>query len=132
MTALIIAAFLTGIFASMGVGGGMILIIYLTVFAGYSQLEAQGINLVYFLPIAALALIIHTKNHLVEWKKALPAIICGVIAAVVGAFIAEQLGSDILRKIFGGFIFIIGIKEIFTAYRSSPRDQGSHAVGKLR
>lgn len=122
MTALIIAAFLTGIFASMGVGGGMILIVYLTVFAGYSQLEAQGINLVYFLPIAALALIIHTKNHLVEWKKALPAIICGVIAAVVGAFIAEQLGSDILRKIFGGFIFIIGIKEIFTAYKAAPRD----------
>ena len=122
MTALIIAAFLTGIFASMGVGGGMILIVYLTVFAGYSQLEAQGINLVYFLPIAALALIIHTKNHLVEWKKALPAIICGVIAAVVGAFIAEQLGSDILRKIFGGFIFIIGIKEIFTAYKAAPLD----------
>lgn len=119
MTALTIAAFLTGIFASMGVGGGMILIVYLTVFAGYSQLEAQGINLVYFLPIAALALIIHTKNHLVEWKKALPAMICGVIAAAAGAFAAEQLGSDILRKIFGGFIFIIGIKEIFTAYRSA-------------
>lgn len=122
MTALIIAAFLTGIFASMGVGGGMILIVYLTVFAGYSQLEAQGINLVYFLPIAALALIIHTKNHLVEWKRALPAIICGVITAAVGAFIAEQLGSDILKKIFGGFILIIGIKEIFTAYKAAPSD----------
>lgn len=122
MTALIIAAFLTGIFASMGVGGGMILIVYLTIFAGYSQLEAQGINLIYFLPIAALSLIIHTKNHLVEWKIAFPAIICGVVLAVAGAFLAEWLGSDILRKIFGGFIFIIGIKEIFTAYRASARN----------
>lgn len=121
MTALIIAAFLTGIFASMGVGGGMILIVYLTIFAGYSQLEAQGINLVYFLPIAALALIIHTKNRLVEWKIALPAIICGVILAVAGAFIADMLGSDILRKIFGGFILIVGIKEIFTTFRAVPR-----------
>ena len=122
MTALIIAAFLTGIFASMGVGGGMILIVYLTIFAGYSQLEAQGINLIYFLPIAALSLIIHTKNHLVEWKIAFLAIICGVVLAVAGAFLAEWLGSDILRKIFGGFIFIIGIKEIFTAYRASARN----------
>lgn len=122
MTALIIAAFLTGIFASMGVGGGMILIVYLTIFAGYSQLEAQGINLVYFLPIAALALIIHTKNHLVEWKIAFTAIICGVVLAVAGAFLAEWLGSEILRKIFGGFIFIIGVKEIFTAYRAAARN----------
>ena len=122
MTALIIAAFLTGIFASMGVGGGMILIVYLTIFAGYSQLEAQGINLVYFLPIAALALIIHTKNHLVEWKIAFTAIICGVLFAIAGAFLAEWLGSEILRKIFGGFIFIIGVKEIFTAYRAAARN----------
>lgn len=120
MTALIVAAFLTGIFASMGVGGGMILIVYLTIFAGYSQLEAQGINLVYFLPIAAFALIIHTKNHLVEWKIAFTAIICGVIMAIAGAFLAEWLGSDILRKIFGGFIFIIGAKEIFTVFKSAP------------
>lgn len=122
MTALIIAAFLTGIFASMGVGGGMILIVYLTIFAGYNQLEAQGINLVYFLPIAAFSLIIHTKNHLVEWKIAFTAIIFGVILAIAGAFLAEWLGSEMLRKIFGGFIFIIGIKEIFMAYKASARN----------
>ena len=71
-----ISAFLTGILASMGLGGGMILILYMTLIAGMEQLTAQGVNLLFFIPIAAAALIIHTKNKLVKWKKIVPAIIC--------------------------------------------------------
>lgn len=108
-----IAAFLTGIFAAMGVGGGMILIIYLTFFAGFPQLAAQGINLLYFIPIAVLSVIIHTKNKLIEWKKILPSLFCGTVTAVFGALAADYLGSEVLGKIFGGFIIIIGIRELF-------------------
>ena len=49
-----IAAFFTGLLASLGVGGGMVLIIWFTAVMGMSQLEAQGINLLFFLPIALL------------------------------------------------------------------------------
>ena len=70
-------AFLTGIFASMGLGGGMVLIVYLTVFAGFSQIAAQGINLVFFIPIAIISLVLHTKNKLVEWKKTVPPVLWG-------------------------------------------------------
>lgn len=111
-----IAAFLTGIFAAMGVGGGMILIIYLTFFAGFPQLSAQGINLIYFIPIALLSVIIHTKNKLIEWKKIVPSLIAGTAFAVLGAFAADCLGSVVLGKIFGGFIIIIGIKELFGGF----------------
>lgn len=106
-------AFFTGIFASMGLGGGMILIIYLTVFTQTSQLMAQGINLIFFIPIAILSLIIHTKNKLIAWKKIVPAILCGTISAILGSLLATKLGSDTLRKLFAIFILITGIKEIF-------------------
>lgn len=109
-----IAAFLTGIFASLGVGGGMILIIYLTVFAGFDQLAAQGINLVYFIPIAALSVILHSRNHLIEWKKILPSIMTGVAFAALGTFAAKYIGSPGLKKIFAVFILLIGIKELFS------------------
>lgn len=112
-----IAAFLTGIFAAMGVGGGMILIIYLTFFAGFPQLAAQGINLLYFIPIAVLSVIIHTKNKLIEWKNILPSLIFGTVAAVFGALAADYLGSEVLGKIFGGFIIIIGVKELFGGFK---------------
>ena len=106
-------AFLTGIFASMGVGGGMILIIYLTVFQGTDQLSAQGINLIYFIPIAALSVILHSRSKLIEWKKILPSIFIGIAFAAAGAFAAEWLGSDFLRKLYGFFILAVGLKELF-------------------
>ncbi len=117
------AAFFTGIFASLGVGGGMILIIYLTVFAGFSQLEAQGINLIFFIPIAVLSVIMHTKNKLIEWKKIILSIITGVVFAVGGTFIAELIGSPLLRKAFAVFILLVGIKELF--YKPKEEDDSS-------
>ncbi len=110
-------AFLTGIFASMGFGGGMILIIYLTIFAGVDQLTAQGINLVFFIPIAFLSVIMHSKNKLIEWKKIVPAIICGTIGVFIGSFIATKTGPEFLSKIFAIFIIIIGFRELFFKYR---------------
>ncbi len=122
------AAFFTGIFAALGVGGGMILIIYLTVFAGFDQLSAQGINLIYFIPIAALSVIIHTKNKLIDWKKIIPAIITGIFFAAIGSFAAKFIGPAGLRKIFAVFIFIIGLKELF--FRTS--DNSSDIQDKTR
>ena len=95
-------AFLTGIFASMGLGGGMVLIVYLTVFAGFSQLVAQGINLVF-----------HTKNKLVEWKKAVPAVLWGTAAVIISAWLANRIEQSLLSKAFGIFLILMGLKELF-------------------
>lgn len=106
-------AFLTGIFASMGLGGGMVLIVYLTVFAGFSQLVAQGINLVFFIPIAIISLVLHTKNKLVEWKKAVPAVFWGTAAVIISAWLANRIEQSLLSKAFGIFLILMGMKELF-------------------
>lgn len=118
-----IAAFVTGVLASLGVGGGMVLIIYLTVFGGFDQLSAQGINLIYFLPIALLSVIIHSRNRLVEWKKILPSLVTGVLFALAGAALARYIGSPLLRKIFAGFILLIGVKELFGSFGKRDKSQ---------
>ncbi len=109
---IVVVSFLTGFVASLGLGGGMVLIIYLTIFSGMAQLEAQGINLIFFIPIALISIILHTKSKLIIWKKILPSIITGAIFALLFSFIASMLGSEILSKIFSIFIIIIGIKEL--------------------
>lgn len=106
-------SFLTGIFASLGLGGGMILIIYLTVFASLPQLQAQGINLVFFVPIALVSLILHSKNHMIEWKKTVPIIITGTIFVIIFSLLANSMNDRLLGRIFGGFIILAGIKELF-------------------
>jgi uncharacterized membrane protein YfcA len=110
----LLAAFLTGTVASMGLGGGVVLILYFAIWSDLSQLESQGINLLFFIPIAILALTVHTKNKLVEWKKIIPAIFTGVLGAVLGAFLAKWLGADILVKIFAAFVILIGLREVFS------------------
>lgn len=98
----------------MGFGGGSILIIILTAFLGFSQLHAQGINLLFFIPIGALALVIHFKNATVDKKAAGLAIGFGIMGAVLGSVIARTLASvNILHKLFAIAILIIGITELF-------------------
>ena len=94
-------------------GGGTLLLVYMTVFAGLEQKLAQGINLLYFLPAAALALPSHIKNGYIEKSALLPAISAGLICAALGAWAATGLDSGLLRKLFGAFLLIIGIRELF-------------------
>lgn len=113
-----LAAFAAGLLASMGVGGGMILIIWLTAVMGMSQIDAQGVNLIYFLPIAALSVFIYRKNGLIDLKAMLPAIIAGAVGACLGAYGARLIDTVLLGKIFSAFVIFIGIKELWGAVRN--------------
>ena len=108
----------TGILSAFGVGGGSLLLIYLTAFAGIPQQEAQGINLLYFLPAAAAALPAHRKNGLIERSVILPAVLAGLIAASAAAWVSNGLDTGLLRKLFGLFLLYIGVTQLVR------RDQG--------
>ncbi len=108
----IIAGFLSGIIGAMGLGGGAVLIIYLTVFAHTEQLTAQGINLLFFIPIALLAVIIYAKRRQIDWKIVIPIAIGGIIGAALGLILASFLGGKLTSKIFGAFLIALGIKEL--------------------
>ena len=105
--------FISGIISGMGIGGGTILIPALFIFLGINQHIAQGINLLYFLPTAAVALFIHFKNKNVDFKVAIPIMISGVFGAAGGAYLSGAISSELLRKFFAMFLFAMGIYEIF-------------------
>lgn len=96
-----LAGLVTGIISGFGIGGGTILMVYLAAIAGISQRTAQGINLLYFLPTAAAALILHSKNHYVEWKAVIPAVLCGCLTAGLLSFVAMTMDLELLKKLFG-------------------------------
>ena len=108
----ILAGAASGVLSGMGIGGGVLLIPALVLLGGIAQHSAQGINLLYFLPTAIGALWIHRKEGQLE-KKVLPMLIVGgILGAAAGGWIANLLEGDILRKIFGVFVAIMGILEI--------------------
>jgi len=104
---------LTGIISGFGIGGGTILMVYLTAVVGIAQRTAQGINLLYFLPTAAASLLIHSKNNYVNWKAVIPAVLCGCITAAALSLIAINMNLSLLKKLFGGFLIITGLLELF-------------------
>ena len=103
----------TGVLSGLGGGGGSLLLIYMTSFAGVPQTLAQGVNLLYFLPTAATALPAHFKNGYVEKKALLPAIAAGLVCSALTAWAATALDVNLLRKCFGGFLILIGLRELF-------------------
>lgn len=101
----------------MGLGGGGILIIYLSLFTNTNQLTAQGINLIFFIPIGILSLIIYGIKKQIKWKITIKIAIFGIIGAMAGILLADYLGGDITGKIFGGLLVLMGIAEIFKKQR---------------
>lgn len=110
----ILAGFLAGIAGAMGLGGGSVLIIYLTVFAGVKQLAAQGINLIFFLPTAAVALLVYSKKGIIKWRKILPVMALGALGTLVTGFWVGNLNAELIKKLFGGVIVVYGLYELFT------------------
>lgn len=108
-----LAGALTGVLSGFGVGGGTLLLIYLTAFAGVEQTLAQGINLLYFLPAAGTALPSHIKNGYIDKRAAIPAICAGLVCTALAAWIATALDVELLRKCFGVFLLYVGVTELF-------------------
>ena len=118
----LLAGTITGVLSAFGIGGGSLLLIYLTAFASLDQHQAQGINLLYFLPAAAAALPSHQKNGLLEKKVILPAVLAGLAAAGVAAWVSNGLETGLLRKLFGLFLLYVGLTQLFR--KDPPEKQG--------
>lgn len=129
----ILVGMLTGATASMGLGGGFILLVYLSVFTEIPQDIAQGINLLFFLPIALLSLVIHIKNKLTDLKLVGKYLILGLPCAIVGSYVAGITDVAVLRKLFGIFVLYIGINQLYTSAlqinRAKKDPTASNAVG---
>lgn len=102
-----------GFLSGLGIGGGSLLILYLTMAAGLDQTTARGVNLLFYLPCAALACGLRWKQGSVNAKKILPAILAGCAAAAAFSWLSPRLDVEILKKWFGGLLVVTGLREIF-------------------
>ena len=80
---------------------------------------AQGINIVFFIPTCVIAIIVNWKNKNIEKKVAITTIISGIIGAIIGAEISTRINVKELRTLFGYFLLIIAIFEIYFHIKSN-------------
>lgn len=116
-----LVSILSAMLGAMGMGGGGVLVLYLTAFADTEQYAAQGVNLFFFVPVAFVALWIHRKNKLIDWSSAWPCVILGGFGVYFGVKLAMLIGQGALSKLFGGFLLLIGLRELFAKDKQKNR-----------
>ena len=111
------ASFLVACLAGMGVGSGGLFILYLTMLVGLPQIEAQGLNLHFFIFATAAALLLHAKTHPLPFLRL--AYVCGVgsIGCAAGAYLAQQMHGGMLRIVFACLLIVTGAVTLFTGDR---------------
>lgn len=115
-----LAGSVTGVLSGWGLGGGTLLMVYMSTLGGLAQHAAQGVSLLYFIPCSSAALWGHIKGKQIEWRAALPAIGAGILTAGAAAWAAQSVDGGWLRKIFGVGLLAVGLREIFG--KSRPAD----------
>ena len=113
----IIFGVISGVVASMGMGGGVILVLLFSLFSDVSQHIVQGINLIFFIPTSIVSIYMNIKNKNIDYKVAKKVIISGIIGACIGSLLAIKINSDSLKKYFGMFLIGIAIFEIYSFFR---------------
>jgi len=102
-----------GVLTGFGIGGGTLLLLYMNMFTNLSLSAVRGINLAYFLPTAGASLIGHIRNRMVDARAFLFAASAGLAVSAASAWLAQDISQDMGRKIFGAFLIIVGLREIF-------------------
>lgn len=108
---------ITGIITGLALGGGAVLIPFLVIFLDVKQHVAQGVSLTVFLPISIVAIITHFKQGNINLKLASYILTGSIIGAIGGALVAMKVAPDILQKIYGIFLIVMGIFELYESKR---------------
>ena len=101
-----------GFLSGLGVGGGSLLLLWLTFVADIPQPEARTMNLMFFLPCAFVSTVFRRKQCRPDWHLALPAIGTGLVGAVAGNVLGPALNTGLLKKAFGVLFIVCGIREL--------------------
>lgn len=101
-----------GFLAGLGIGGGSLLILWLTLVIGFSQEIARGINLMFFIPAAFFSSFLRLRQGMLPWKPLLPAVAAGCICAGLAAWFSGRIELDLLKKAFGVLLLFTGIREL--------------------
>lgn len=119
----IVIGIIGGIIGGMGMGGGTLLIPLLTLFTQTEQHIAQAINLIAFIPMSIVALVIHAKNKLLDFRYLLWVALPAVAASVPASLLVKKIRGKALSKYFGLFLVALGIYQLISLIVSKLREK---------
>lgn len=109
-----------GFLAGIGVGGGSLLMLWLTLVLDIPQPEARLINLLFFVPSALIACLFRRKQGLLDLRAVIPGIAAGCLCAGIASWLGPMLDTALLKKIFAGLLIFTGIREVMYKPKKAP------------
>lgn len=128
----IIIGIISGMVTAIGMGGGTVLILLLTLIFGIQQHIAQSVNLIFFVPTSITAIIMNIKNKNIDFKIAYSIVIFGIVGSAIGSIISGRIDVYKLRKCFGIFLFFIAVYEIYNFYKQYIKNKNTHTNFKSK
>lgn len=108
----ILVGTILGFLSGLGVGGGSLLILWLTLVLDFDSSTARMMNLLFFLPAAAISCLFRRKQDSISTKKLLPAVVASCLSAILFSHIGQEMDIDWMKKLFGILLLITGIREL--------------------
>lgn len=109
----VLAGALLGYLAGIGIGGGSLLIMFLTLGLNMPQADARAINLMFFIVSAGAVTYCRRKKGELRLGKILPAILAGCACAAIFSWIGFLIDVEKLKKAFGILLLVTGLRELF-------------------
>lgn len=120
---IIASSFISAMLGAMGIGGGTVLIIYLTSFLSLEQKSAQGINLIFFLITGLIGIARNLKNKLVDKSTLKELLIYSLPGLFAGYILLNFIPTEALRRLFAYVLLFIGLKTLFSKKESKHPSQ---------
>ena len=112
-----LCGFGAAILSAWGIGGGTLLLLAMTLFLGVDPQTARGINLLFFLPTAAVALFLHAKQNCLDFPTLKQSIPWAIPAALLGAWIATSVDTESLRRPFGIYLLLSALSLLWPSQK---------------
>jgi len=94
----------------LGVGGGTLMVPFLTLAAGLSQHAAEATSLLVVLPTAIVASLVLRRRGVGDLGLALRFGALGAAGGVLGALLALALPGHVLRLVFACFLLLVSVR----------------------
>lgn len=107
-----IVGLILGVLSGLGVGGGSLLILWLTLVLHMDTTVARTLNLMFFIPCALIATVLRIKKQEISIKKLLFPTLAGCISAVIFVIVGEKMDTAQLKKLFGVLLIYTGLREL--------------------
>lgn len=102
----------------LGVGGGIVMVPFLTLVVGVPQHAAEATSLLVVLPTAVVASIVLRRRRVGDLGVALRFGIIGAAGGAGGALLALTLSGHALRVVFAAFLALVGVRLVYDSLRA--------------